>query len=272
MVEPRLRMAIKLVACCALALGPGGCTMVPGSRLEECHKEAQSLRAESAQLKDLTLKLRAHNQDLAQRGLDDARRIKEMADSTERLERSVQAYQAERDEMAAAFDEFKRRLAASGDRNTSAWLQDLHEALPGSQLDEAAPSLTIPAKLVFEDGSAQWTKGAEAIVQRLATALDNQEPGTLEVKVVAEGPAPADVRLASSKENDPPPADLASQHAQLFRDQLAKCSKLGPARIQAGAPTPPAAPSAENSQSVPITRLVIRLAEPELAVTAVAKP
>lgn len=114
-----LRGWLTAAACACACAGLSGCAtefpFVPRADLNECRKFSQSLQAETAQLKDNTLKLRAHNHDLAQRSADDAKRIDELAAENDRLTHSVQAYQDERDQLAQAFDQFKRQITAAGD-------------------------------------------------------------------------------------------------------------------------------------------------------------
>ncbi len=86
-----------------------GCAVVPRSRLEETRQLAQLLRAENDRLKDQVLTLRVQNQDYADRALDDLRRLTAREEAIERLERSIQAYQDDRDRLAGAY----RRLAMS---------------------------------------------------------------------------------------------------------------------------------------------------------------
>src|SRR5262249_27241182 len=140
-----------------------GCGLVPKARLEECHKQCQSLQAETNQLKDITLKLRSHNQDLAQRAVDDARRIKALDEVNARLERSVLAYQSERDEMAAAFERFKAQLRASADPVPTAMLDrlgDFARSHPGCEFDPEAAVSTFPAYQLFRPGTDELTPEA----------------------------------------------------------------------------------------------------------------
>lgn len=97
--------ALTLVGVALLA----GCTVVPRARIEESQRLAQSLRAENARLKDQVLTLQGQNRDYADRALDDLRRLTARDEAIERLERSVQAYQDDRDRLAGAY----RRLAMS---------------------------------------------------------------------------------------------------------------------------------------------------------------
>lgn len=95
---------LTLVVAAALA----GCAVVPGSRLDESQRLVQSLRTENARLKDQVLGLEAQNRDYADRAVDDLRRLTARDRAIERLESSVQAYQDDRDRLAAAY----HRLAA----------------------------------------------------------------------------------------------------------------------------------------------------------------
>jgi outer membrane murein-binding lipoprotein Lpp len=115
----RLRRWLALGACALACACAPGCAnespFVPRADLNECRKFNESLQAETAQLKDTTLKLRAHNQDLAQRSADDSKRIDQLTEENDRLTQTVQAYQDERDQLAQAFDQFKRQITAAGE-------------------------------------------------------------------------------------------------------------------------------------------------------------
>ncbi|MGP0066752.1 MAG: hypothetical protein ACLQGP_24575 [Isosphaeraceae bacterium] len=81
-----------------------GCGVVPRSRMEESQKVSQLLRAENARLKDQVLSLQSQNRDLADRAVDDLLRLTSREQAIERLERSVQAYQEDRERLAAAYE------------------------------------------------------------------------------------------------------------------------------------------------------------------------
>src|SRR4051794_1461955 len=104
MVEPPLRNWIARVLALACTGLTTGCAIVPRSRLEECHKLSQTLQAENSRLKDSLVSLQARNQDLDERASDDARRLQALHETNERLERSVLAYQDEREQLALAFE------------------------------------------------------------------------------------------------------------------------------------------------------------------------
>ena len=99
-----------------LALIVPGCAAVPTSRLDESQRLAKNLRAENARLQDQVLGLQAQNRDAADRAVDDLRRLTARDEAIERLEQSVQAYQDDRDRLAAAY----QRLASSLGRPTDA--------------------------------------------------------------------------------------------------------------------------------------------------------
>jgi chemotaxis protein MotB len=81
-----------------------GCGLVPRSRLDECHRVTQTLRADNHRLEDVAHDLRAQNQDLTQRAVDDARRIALQEEAVERLEKSVLGYQADRERITRELD------------------------------------------------------------------------------------------------------------------------------------------------------------------------
>jgi chemotaxis protein MotB len=116
MVATHRRWWARWPLALALAVaGPSaGCSLVPKSRLDECHQLSRNLQATNAQLKDTVLGLRSQNQDLAQRAVDDARRLRMRDEEVERLTESVHAYQKEREEMAAAVERMRRQFEAAG--------------------------------------------------------------------------------------------------------------------------------------------------------------
>ena len=85
---------------------------LPVARLDECHRVSPERSARR------TTALQGHGRSTSdrrtrtsnQRAVDDARRITAQEEAVERLEKSVQAYQAEREKLAAAFDALKRQV------------------------------------------------------------------------------------------------------------------------------------------------------------------
>lgn len=106
----------KLLAMVSLVIGlvlaSGGCAIVPKSRMDECQRLTQTLRAENARLKDRVLAVQGQNRDYAERAVDDARRLATQDDAIERLEHSVQAYQDERARLEAAYKKLASNLGA----------------------------------------------------------------------------------------------------------------------------------------------------------------
>jgi Tfp pilus assembly protein PilN len=100
LLAPRLFLMLLLAA----GLLPG-CGIVPRSRMEESRKLSQLLRSENAHLKDQVLALQSQNRDYADRAVDDLRRLTAREQAIERLERSVQAYQQDRERLAAAYEQ-----------------------------------------------------------------------------------------------------------------------------------------------------------------------
>ena len=96
--------AAQMVVVSAVVL-TFGCAIVPRERMDECQRLAQTLRSENARLKDRVLALQGQNRDLAERAVDDARRLTIQDEAIEGLERSVQAYQAERNRLEAAYQQ-----------------------------------------------------------------------------------------------------------------------------------------------------------------------
>ncbi|MHB1557722.1 MAG: hypothetical protein ACYC61_09600 [Isosphaeraceae bacterium] len=99
------RLAAALIAAAVLP----ACAVVPRSQLDESLQLTRSLRADNARLKDQVVDLQAQNRDASDRALDDVRRLAARDEAIERLRRSVQQYQDDRDRLEAAY----RRLAAS---------------------------------------------------------------------------------------------------------------------------------------------------------------
>jgi hypothetical protein len=95
-----------------------GCGNLPRERLADCQNRSQLLQAEASRLKDDSTQLRGKNRELAQRAVEDARRLRGLEEANRRLEKSVVAYQDERDAVQSAFDDLKRELIAAADTDT----------------------------------------------------------------------------------------------------------------------------------------------------------
>ena len=103
------RAFVGLSAPWALA----GFALVPRSQLDECHRLARGQEVENARLKDSVLTLRGENRDLSRRALDDSKRIASLEEANQALERSVVAYQRDRDKIAAGYDRLRSELQAT---------------------------------------------------------------------------------------------------------------------------------------------------------------
>jgi outer membrane protein OmpA-like peptidoglycan-associated protein len=231
MVEPsRLRRFATVAILAALT---SGCGLVPKARLEECHKQCQSLQAETNQLKDVALKLRAHNQDLAQRAVDDARRLQALDEVNDRLERSVHAYQTERDELSAAFERFKAQLQASADPVPTAMLDRLREfskTHPGCDFDPDAAVSTFPADRLFREGTGELTPESKELLRQFADQFKGDGSRDLAFLVVGRS-AESAVRRASIGDKDDGGRGLGVGRANRVRDALIKEAGLDPSQI-----------------------------------------
>ena len=107
----------------ALAIAPIlaiGCASVPRTDLDTARSQVRALRSELAEAKDSTARLRSQNRDMAARAVEDYRRLTELEDSNTHLEKSVAAYQQERNEYASALDQIRQAVVASGETRRTA--------------------------------------------------------------------------------------------------------------------------------------------------------
>jgi hypothetical protein len=118
---PSSRIFVLLLVATGLL---SGCGIVPRSRMDECQQLSQILRAENARLQDRVLSLQSQNRDYADRAVDDLRRLTARDRAIERLEQSVQAYQDDRERLAAAYEQLMVSLGRRpGQDRTSADLE-----------------------------------------------------------------------------------------------------------------------------------------------------
>jgi chemotaxis protein MotB len=214
-----------------------GCSFVPRSRLDECHRLSQTLQAEKDRLKDTAVSLRSQNQDLNQRAEDDARRLRLQEEEVQRLVQSVSAYQEEREQLAAAFERLKgqvRSTAAAGSFSTGLLrrCQDLARAHPGWEFDPAQGVLTIPAAQLFERGSDRLRPEAVAWLREAATLWSVPEAQDLDLLVVGRNETSA-VRRAGLSAPETEDRPLGHDRAERVRDLLADAAHIDPARIEA---------------------------------------
>ncbi len=245
MAEP-VRSPRPLSAALAAMAMLSGCSVVSKARLDECHTLSKGLRAENAQLKDVSLRLRSQNQDLAQRSLDEARRIAELETARQRLERSVLAYQEERERLVAAFEQFRGALTASADRSPAASLApDPFEVFardhPGCGFDPASAVATFPIGELFDVGSGDLSPDGLKLLDDFGGLLDWSD-FAMHRLAVRIGPTAADDHLSLAGQSPPPPPGgprLEDVRALAVRDILADRVGQDPSRI-ALVPTDPA--------------------------------
>jgi hypothetical protein len=103
---------IRLGAGAMLAI-LSGCRAVPGDRFDKCRRLNENLRTENARLRDQTVALSAQNQDMSERAVDDARRLRSQERAIAQMEKSIHAYQDERDELEVAVKRLKQAVSES---------------------------------------------------------------------------------------------------------------------------------------------------------------
>ncbi|MGE3821463.1 MAG: hypothetical protein AB7I30_18795 [Isosphaeraceae bacterium] len=260
----------------ALLAGLGsGCGVVPRSKLDECHRLSQTLRSENGRLKDATMALRSRNQDLSERAVDDARRLTAQDEALQRLEKSVIAYQSERDALAAAFNELKRQVRLSANPRpdareaTSATfepsgltpvmeVENPFESGPlqtlaasrenqGWTFDPETQTLFVPADALFEPGTARVSPEAATTLSTMADVLKRTLREGEGVDLIGRAaPGDQDVRRASlASEGEgalPEPSSeaarryLGASRAAIVRDQLLGAGGFEPERVRMSPP------------------------------------
>jgi chemotaxis protein MotB len=260
-------------ACAALAILPGsGCGLVPKSKLDDCHRVSQTLRSENNRLKDVALDLRAQNQDLSQRAVDDARRLAAQEEAVDRLERSVTAYQAERDKMAAAFEAVKRQVRMAVSPHSAAKpdrLKAFAQAHSGwsFETDAAASTISVSAPIdrLFERGKDTLRPEAAVALKELADELVGSGAKGLAVEVIAPADAAPVVRArfdaaaegSGGVASDASGRFLGAARAARVRDRLVTDAGLAPASARLA--PPPVATTAADPARAGERRVEIRL-------------
>jgi len=116
-VRSRLaRIALTIVPLMAMI----GCAAVPRTDLDTARSQVRSLRTELAEAKDSVARLRAENRDMAARAVEESRRLAELEESNQHLEKSIAAYQEERNEYASALDQIRRAVVVAGEGRRTA--------------------------------------------------------------------------------------------------------------------------------------------------------
>ncbi len=237
MVEPPcIRRAVLLlvgmVAACPLA----GCSFVPKSRLDDCHKLSQTVQTENSRLKDLALKSRSQNRDLTQRAVDDGDRLRTQDEAIARLERSVQSYQDEREQMAAALERIKGTIQASADPQRAPLLERVRafvRAHPGCEFDPESAVTSFPIDQLFEPKTDRLRPEARGLVAAYAEALKGPETRDLGLEVAGPAESPTVRRAGLERDLDAPRArHLSLARASRIRDLLASETKIDATRIR----------------------------------------
>lgn len=105
--KPALRRTLGALAVTYLL---AGCAGAARNQLEDCRNIGLGLRKENARLQDLVLDLKSRNREMADRAMDDAHRLSQLEDLNARLEKSVAAYQQERDELTTAVNRIEAQV------------------------------------------------------------------------------------------------------------------------------------------------------------------
>lgn len=237
MVEPPwIGRAALLMVGIAAAFPSAGCSLVPTSRLDDCHKLSQTLQTENSRLKDLALKHRSQNRDLTQRAVDDADRLRKQDEAIARLEQSVQAYQDEREQMAAAFERIKGKIQAAADPQRAPLLERVRafaRAHPGCEFDPESAVASFPIDGLFEPKTDRLRPEARTMVAAYAEALKGPEARDLGLEVAgpAEGPPVHRAGLGQGLDG-PRSRHLSLARTTRIRDLLAAQGPIEGSRIR----------------------------------------
>lgn len=203
----------------------------------EAERLTRVIHTENARLKDLVVQFRSSNEDMAQRALDDSRRLERLTEENDALRTSVAAYQAERERMARAFQSLQQQVqVVLSERGTLA-LANPVTGQPG--LASNAKLVQPPEGRLMADGKelqidlADWflpdtaiiKPGQEARIKNVSTWLEPQLSQIKEITYVASRPkqdavsrvsiSPVDNSLKSEKFTD-----LTKLRAERFWENL----------------------------------------------------
>ena len=237
MVEPpwfgrAALLAVAMAAGCPSA----GCSFVPTSRLDDCHKLSQTLQTENSRFKDLALKYRSQNRDLTQRAVDDADRLRKQDEAIARLEQNVQAYQDEREQMAAALERIKGKIQASTDPRRAPLLERARafaQAHPGCEFDPETAATSIPIDGLFEPKTDRLKHEARGLLKAYAATLIGPEARDVRLEVAGPAEGPPVHRAGLERDLDGPRArHLSLARTTRVRDLLAADAGLDASRIR----------------------------------------
>jgi hypothetical protein len=266
--------------------GGGGCGVVPKTTLDESRRVNQTLRADNARLRDVALDLQSRNQDLSDRAVDDARRLAAQEEALQRLERSVVAYQADRDKIEKAFESIKRQMQLSAESSVSSVseasahetptptatagsppvrLQGFVKAHPGWSFDATSRTLAFLPGLLFEPSSARFKPGATDALEDLARALAASGEGVaFEVRPSTISPVQA-AGYDAEKDADASARFVAVSRAARVRDQLLVQKGLKPGQVRLVPPPQEVSPDGDGDRRVTIR--IVETDRPETAST-----
>ncbi|WP_165229844.1 hypothetical protein [Aquisphaera insulae] len=108
--QPGWRRLALAALLASLSAAQAGCSLATRSQVAECRRFSQEVRAENARLKDQVLALRTQNEDYAERAVDDGKRLARLEDANRELETSVVAFQEDRSQLEAAYQELRANL------------------------------------------------------------------------------------------------------------------------------------------------------------------
>jgi hypothetical protein len=211
-----------------------GCSFVPTSRLDECHLRSQALQAETARLKDEALSLRNQNRDLVQRALDDAHRVHALETTNERLERSLTAYQEERDQLVESFQQLERQVQLAADLPPTAMLDRIGtfaRAHPDTRFDAEKGVWSVPAAKLFVAGTDQLRPDATLLLQGFANLVAENPVAVSPIRIVGRlgDESVRKVALVPGKLGG---KELAAARASRLRDLLATRLKVAASTIE----------------------------------------
>jgi hypothetical protein len=238
---PRSKAPLALVPVhVALAAIVTGCAGFSPNRLDDCRLRVQSLQSENEQLRDVASNVRNQNREMAMRALDDSRRIRAQEVAIARLERSIAAYQDERDQMAALLDEVRGqvRTAASSLPPTALLdrLRELKRARPKTEVDPSSATVSLAPGPLFVAGESrltreadQWLAAAGSIIRSYA-AQNPEEEFSIEAEF-CDSPRPVAAESAAGTVGQAE-AKLADLRARALRAELARSTGIDPARVR----------------------------------------
>jgi len=181
-----------------------GCASVSKSRLDDCKLRLTAVQSENEQLRDAALNIRNQNRDMALRAVEDSRRLRAQDEAIQRLEKSVLAYQEERERMAVTLDQLRTQVkTAASEAPVTASLPDgppgvrpdsavqltnfePEQLNPQLKLEEESGRIKVSMDRLFKAGSDQFSPGGEQIfadICRVGTGWLAQESGDLVIQL-----------------------------------------------------------------------------------------